>query len=185
MLIDEYYDNQKGSMVNKELCEISNFVERKTEEINLLKETFKDLELDTANEMEEGIVINRVLETKIPLIRFDANNTTISDSSKIDNSSKRLDADWTNNKLKALRLKELLEKNFSVLEQELSILNDQLSITVKCEGRVNKMLSKYIKSSILCSLFKRLIRLYFGRRLCIQDLFQKDKVACPTQLPCN
>ena len=176
VLIGEYYDNQKGSMVNKELCEISNFVERKTEEINLLKETFKDLELDTANEMEEGIVINRVLETKIPLIRFDANNTTISDSSKIDNSSKRLDADWTNNKLKALRLKELLEKNFSVLEQELSILNDQLSITVKCEGRVNKMLSKYVKSSILCSLFKRLIRLYFGRRLCIQDLSKKIKL---------
>lgn len=83
------------------------------------------------------------------------------------------DKDWTNNKPKAKQLSDSVERTLKNIEQVLKIYQSNLEMTTSNEVKINKILSKQVDSSLRVYLFRRLVRIYFGERICLNDLIQK------------
>lgn len=83
------------------------------------------------------------------------------------------DKDWTNNKPKAKQMADSVEKMIKTIEQVLKINQANLDATTSNELKINKILGKQSDQSLKVYLFRRLVRIYLGERLCINDLISK------------
>ena len=166
----ESYSSEKNNSCSLEMITVSEFIEKAKKRIELSKYKIKDFELDQRNEFEEAIVIKRVpgsqklnLKKEDPLenavARYDFNLTS--------------DKDWTYNKPKAKQLLDSVEKLYKTLEQVLKIYQANLDNNTNSEAKINKILVKQTDNSLNVYLFRRLVRIYFSERICLNDSTQK------------
>lgn len=146
------------------------FIEKIKENISLAKKKFENFELDQRNEFEEAIVIKKVPGIQKMNIKREEN---IEDSEINVHMEMKSDGDWTDNKPKVKQLGDSVDKMLKTLEQILRIYQDNLKNTTANEAHINKILTKQGDQSVKVYLFRRLVRIYFGERLCLIDLIQK------------
>lgn len=146
--------------------------------ITKAKDEFKELQLDVANEMEEDIMINKIPESRINL-KPPSNNTETTIGNSFEGNSFGSDnqgkpnKDWTSNKLKAHKLQDMLKKNLKMMQSIFGVYNQEFDTVTACEGKINKILASQTSQYVRSNLFRRLVRGYFAKRLCLQDLIYK------------
>ncbi len=176
-LVAENLDTVRGRSTTKEITAIQQYVDKVKGEIQKVKDDFRDLQLDANNEFDEGIVIGKVPEGRITLRSInsigDINHNSVLDHSSNSDGSVKSNADWTTNKLKAHKLQELLDKNIKSMEAIYEVFQQEFKLISASESRIEKILSTYKDENLKNLLFRRIVRSYFGKRLCLQDLVQK------------
>lgn len=159
--------------MSNEVKIIDDYIEQAKLRIDTAKDTFKDLDLDTINELDEGIMIKRVPDSKIVLKREDGSPDSIRRELDIIINA----PDWTFNKPKAKQLLDMLDKQTRTIEQVLHVFRQHLDIAYRNEAKINKILGKQQQETLKVYLFRRLVRMYFGDRISLQDLIKKlDKM---------
>lgn len=173
---------QKSGMTEQSLLEteskkVSEMIESFQSSINSIKADLGDIELDDMNQMEECITINAIRESKAPLMDRLSPKANVSQSinlqgfnRKTSSDSKYNKADWSNNRDKQEKLKNMLETHQKCSEELLDIFNEKLSSVIKNETRLDKFTQKYTNEQIKKWLFLKLSRYYLGHRLSLQIL---------------
>ena len=137
--------------------------------LTVAKAKFEHFELDQRNELDEAIFIKKVPAQKFSVTREESFEDSVM---KID-FDVRSDKDWTHNKPKAKQLSESVDKMQKTLEQVLKIYQANLNTTTVNESKINKILGRQSDQTLKVYLFRRLVRIYFGERICLNDLIQK------------
>jgi hypothetical protein len=163
---------------NPDLIELTKFIEMKTQKIKEAREEFRDLELDAANEMDEGIVIHKIAATVAPSYKSDS-SASGPENNKLEFQSFKPEADWSNNKHKAEKLLDSLVRNIRMITQGKAIFEEQIELTQKFDTKLTKILTTSKKAdkagSISSGLFKRTFRLHNGQIVCFNTMVESCK----------
>lgn len=166
----ESFEAEKQITRSSELALLSDFIIKIKEKIITAKSKIENFELDHRNEFEEAILIKKV--PGIQKLHLKREELSEDSSLKVEIEVKS-DIDWTHNKPKAKQLAESVDKMLKTLEQILKIYQANLNNTMANEVKINKILAKQDDQSLKVYLFRRLVRIYFSERLCLNDLIQK------------
>lgn len=163
-LVEETLQPGEGISDWGECRKITEFLHELKRRVFKAREDTKDLNLDAAHEMEEGIIVNRLSESRMPQASVSMRDSVLGASvignpdgsitgsfvgtsndlsSPSKNTSIGLEAqpkiDWTNNKPKLRMLQESIAKDKRVMEQCLSIVQEQITSVSKIEARIIKL----------------------------------------------
>lgn len=166
-LVEETLQPGEGISDWGECRKITEFLHELKKRVFKARDDSKDLNLDTANETEEGIIVNKLSESKIPqpstrdsmlgasMITpnsgsFVGSMDSIAGGSFVGVSDNNITVrssatetqpklDWTNNKPKLKMLQESIAKDKRVMEQCLNIVQEQIASISKIEARIMKL----------------------------------------------
>lgn len=137
----------------------------------MAKDKIKDFELDLNNEMEEGILINRVPETIVNLDK--SRDGSPVQPFRYHDIEVKSGPDWTHNKPKAKQMQDVIEKQLKTLDQLKEIFKSNLEFSTKNQETIKEVLSKQDQDTLKVYLFRRLDRVYFADKLCIMEIITK------------
>lgn len=171
LILQENFEEEKQVTWSFEMLELSSIIADLKAKVTSSKVKLESFELDQQNEFEEAILIKKVPGIhKMNVKRDDHSQDDSIIKLNFDTTAAK---DWTNNQPKAKQLIDSVEKMSKTLDQILKICQANLKTITTNEAKINKHLLKQEHQTIKVYLFRRLIRVYFGERICLEDLIQK------------